>query len=374
MGSSGTVRNPVAWKENVPCFRGRLCRSRVGQILCVKGRLIFNRPAYVRSLAGGALLLSIVLALCCGRYPLSPHRVVMVLGRLLHLWGGHDPVADAVIQQVRLPRVVAGILVGSALSCGGATYQAVLRNPLVSPDLLGVLSGSAFGAALMIVLGASPAWVQIGAFAGGVVAVGSGISISRLLPQGGLLTLLMGGLVANAVFTALLSLVKYTADPMDQLPAVVSWLLGTLSQTGWKELSWLTVPVLVLVSVLVLLAPLLDVLSLGDDEARSLGVPVQIMRPFVILLATLACAMTISMAGIIGWVGLLVPHISRMLAGAEHRRMMPVCALLGAAGVLLADTVSRSLTSGEVPLGIMTELFGALAFILVLRRLRGDAT
>ncbi|MBS1025140.1 FecCD family ABC transporter permease [Gluconobacter cerinus] len=339
----------------------------------MKGRLIIIRPTYVRSLAGGALVLSIVLALCCGRYPLSPHRVVMVLGRLLHLWGGQDSVADAVVQQVRLPRVVAGILVGSALSCGGATYQAVLRNPLVSPDLLGVLSGSAFGAALMIVLGASPAWIQIGAFAGGVVAVGSGISISRLLPQGGLLTLLMGGLVANAVFTALLSLVKYTADPMDQLPAVVNWLLGTLSQTGWKELSWLTVPVLVLVAILVLLAPLLDVLSLGDDEARSLGVPIQIMRPFVILLATLACAMTISMAGIIGWVGLLVPHISRMLAGAEHRRMMPVCALLGAAGVLLADTVSRSLTSGEVPLGIMTELFGALAFILVLRRLRGDA-
>lgn len=319
-----------------------------------------------------ALFLTVVVALCWGRYPLSLQRVVMALGRLAHLSGGSDPVADAVIGQVRLPRVLAGFLVGSALSCGGAAYQAVLRNPLVSPDLLGVLSGSAFGAALAIVLGGGPALIQAGAFCGGVAAVSAGLSIARLLPQGGLLTLLMGGLVANAVFTALLSLVKYTADPLDQLPAVVNWLLGTLSQSGWRELSWLTVPVLVLVTVLVLLAPLLDILSLGDDEARSLGVPVHIMRPAVILLATLACAMTISMAGIIGWVGLLVPHVARMLAGAEHRNMMPVCALLGATGVLLADTVARSLTAGEVPLGIMTELFGALAFILVLRRLRGE--
>lgn len=338
----------------------------------MKGRLISIRPAFIRSLSIAVLVLTVLLGLCWGRYPLSPSRVAIVLGRLLHVCGGSDPIADAVIWQVRLPRVLAGFLVGSALSCGGATFQAVLRNPLVSPDILGVLSGSAFGAALVIVMGGSPVLIQLGAFCGGLAAVSAGLSISRLLPQGGLLTLLMGGLIANAVFTALLSLVKYTADPMDQLPAVVNWLLGTLSQTGWAELSWLTVPVLALVTVLILLSPLLDVLSLGDDEARSLGVSVQVVRPVIILLATLVCAMTISMAGIIGWVGLLVPHVARMLAGAEHRNMMPVCALLGATGVILADTVARSLTSGEVPLGIMTELFGALAFVLVLRRLRGE--
>ena len=338
----------------------------------MKGRLISIRPAFIRSLSIAVLVLAVLLGLCWGRYPLSPSRVAVVLGRLLHVCGGSDPIADAVIWQVRLPRVLAGLLVGSALSCGGATFQAVLRNPLVSPDILGVLSGSAFGAALVIVMGGSPVLIQLGAFCGGLAAVSAGLSISRLLPSGGLLTLLMGGLIANAVFTALLSLVKYTADPMDQLPAVVNWLLGTLSQTGWTELSWLTVPVLALVTVLILLSPLLDVLSLGDDEARSLGVSVQVMRPVIILLATLVCAMTISMAGIIGWVGLLVPHVARMLAGAEHRNMMPVCALLGAAGLILADTVARSLTSGEVPLGIMTELFGALAFVLVLRRLRGE--
>ncbi|WP_228391783.1 FecCD family ABC transporter permease [Gluconobacter aidae] len=336
----------------------------------LRGSVISVRPVLIRSLALVCVILSVLCALCLGRYPLSPLRVMGVFGSLLHLSSASDPVAQVVVMQARLPRIVAALLIGSALSCGGATYQAVFRNPLLSPDLLGVLSGAAFGAALSIVSGGSAVMVQMGAFGGGLLAVGTGLLISRTLPGGGILTLLLGGLIGNAIFTALLSLVKYLADPMDQLPAIVNWLLGSLASSGWQELAWMSGPLIVLTVALVLCAPVLDVLSLGDDEARSLGVSVRVMRPALIVLATLACAMTISMAGIIGWIGLLVPHVARLLAGAEHRSMMPVTALLGAAGLVLADTCARGLTTGEVPLGIVTQLLGALAFVLVLRRLR----
>ncbi|WP_415571174.1 FecCD family ABC transporter permease [Gluconobacter sp.] len=343
----------------------------VSSAVLPRGFAIFVRPALIRSLALAGVVLSVLCALCLGRYPLSPLRVLGVFGHLLHLSAGGDPLAQVVVMQARLPRILAALLVGSALSCGGATYQAVFRNPLVSPDLLGVLSGAAFGAALAIVSGGSAFVVQMGAFGGGLLAVGCGLLISRTLPGGGVLALLLGGLIGNAIFTALLSLVKYLADPMDQLPAIVDWLLGSLAPSGWHELAWVSGPLIVVTMALVLCAPVLDVLSLGDDEARSLGVSVRVMRPALIVLATLACAMTISMAGIIGWIGLLVPHVARLLVGAEHRNMMPVTALLGAGGLVLADTCARSLTTGEVPLGIVTQLFGALAFVLVLRRLRG---
>ncbi|MFT8808145.1 FecCD family ABC transporter permease [Gluconobacter sp.] len=334
-----------------------------------RGTIISARPALIWFLALAGVVLSVLCALCLGRYPLSPLRVMAVFGSLLHLSSVNDPVAQVVVMQARLPRIVAALLVGSALSCGGATYQAVFRNPLVSPDLLGVLSGAAFGAALNIVSGGSAVVVQLGAFGGGLLAVGFGLLVGRTVPGGGILPLLLGGLIGNAVFTALLSLVKYLADPMDQLPAIVNWLLGSLAPSGWQELGWMSGPLILLTVALVLCAPVLDVLSLGDDEARSLGVSVRVMRPMLIVLATLACAMTISMAGIIGWIGLLVPHVARLLVGAEHRNMMPVCALLGAGGLVLADTCARSLTTGEVPLGIVTQLFGALAFVLLLRRL-----
>lgn len=314
---------------------------------------------------------TLVVALCCGRYSLSIRQVLSALSA--PSWLGHPKgIADIVIWDARLPRVAAAILVGAALGCAGNTYQAVFRNPLVSPDLMGVLSGSAFGAALMIVLGMPLAMVQSGAFVGGLIAVGVGLMVASLLPEGGLLTLLLGGLIANAIFTALLSLVKYLADPLDQLPAVIDWLLGSLASSHWSQLALLAPPVVVLLALLIWKAPLLDVLTLSDDEAQSLGVPVKRTRWFFILLATLLSSLTISMAGIIGWVGLLVPHIARLLIGAEHRLTMPLCAFLGAIGMILADTLARSISSGEVPLGIITELVGALAFVIVLQRAQGS--
>lgn len=330
------------------------------------------------------LIASAVLALCVGRYPLGIAQVVQTLVSAV---AGHLPthqtsaaggvagsaqaaLLHAIVIDARLPRLLAAALLGAALAASGAAYQAVFRNPLVSPGMLGVLSGSAFGAALGIVLGAQGAWIQVSAFAAGVVSVLVGLGIAGMLQSGAIITLMLGGLISNALFTALLSLVKYVADPLNQLPAIVYWMLGSLTQTGWPALDRFALPLLAGTVMLCLLGRILDTLSLSDDEARSLGVPVTAIRLGVIALATLLSTLTVSLAGIIGWVGLLVPHLARPLVGASNVRVLPLSALIGAVVMILADTCARTLTAGEIPLGIVTELFGALAFVLVLKRFR----
>ncbi|MGI4858262.1 MAG: FecCD family ABC transporter permease [Janthinobacterium lividum] len=325
-----------------------------------------------------ALLLLVLCALaglCAGRYPVSPADVARTLGAALRPAAGsahaaHAALLRAIVVDARLPRLTAAALVGAALSVAGASYQAVFRNPLVSPGLLGVLSGSAFGAALGIVVGAQGAWIQLFAFGAGVLSVLVGLAVGGMIRGGGVLMLVLGGLISNALFTSLLSLVKYVADPLNQLPAIVYWMLGSLAQTGWPDLARLAPPLLVGILLLCGCARVLDTLTLSDDEALSLGVPVTAIRFGVIAVATLVSALTVSLAGMIGWVGLLVPHIARAIVGASNTRLLPLSALLGAAGLILADTAARSLAPGEIPLGIITELFGALAFVVVLRRLR----
>ena len=198
-----------------------------------------------------------------------------------------------------------------------------------------------------------------------------GLGVAAMLARGSILTLMLGGLISSALFSALLAMLKYTADPQNALPAIVFWMLGSLAQSSWTDLARFTGPLLLGMAMLCGGARLLDVLSLDDDEARSLGVPVTALRLGVIALATLLAALAVSMAGMIGWVGLLVPHLARPLVGAANARVLPLCALIGAILLVLADTTARSVSAGEIPLGIITELAGALAFVLVLRRFRG---
>ena len=323
-------------------------------------------------LAALFLLLTVLLALCLGRYPLTPAAVLQTLAAQAGLAAAppHYPLWHAIVVDARLPRLLAAALVGAALSVSGAAYQAVFRNPLVSPGMLGVLSGAAFGAALGIVLGAHGAWVQLAAFAAGIAAVLLGLGIAAMLQQGSIVTLMLGGLISNALFSSLLAMVKYMADPRNELPAIVYWLLGSLAQVGWTDLERLALPLLLGSALLCGCARILDALSLSDDEARSLGVPVGVIRLAIIGVATLVSALTVSLAGMIGWIGLLVPHLARALVGASNTRVLPLSALLGAAVLMLADTCARTVTAGEIPLGIITELFGALAFVLVLRSYR----
>ena len=319
------------------------------------------------------LIVTALLSLLLGRYAISPLELLHFLTTLCGV--GDMPVEryrliHSLLIDARAPRMFAGMLVGAGLSVSGAAYQAVFRNPLVSPGLLGVLSGCAFGAALGIICHWQALPIAVLSCVTGLIAVAVGVGIAHLFQTTSILLLVLGGIVANALFTSLLSITQYLADPVDQLPSIVYWLLGSLSAVDRSTLLIIG-PVLTVAIVLLCLAGrAIDALSLSDDEALSLGVPVQRIRYGVIVLATLICALTVSLAGMVGWIGLLVPHLARLLVGPGNVRLLPVSACLGGAFLLAADGVARSLSAGEIPLGIITELFGAIAFVLVLHRVR----
>lgn len=320
-----------------------------------------------------ALIVTAVCALLLGRYQLSIHDFCSFIATMLGLSdmpAQRYDLLHSLIIEARLPRVIAAVLVGAGLSVSGAAYQGVFRNPLVSPGLLGVLSGCAFGPALGIIWHMPPLAIALVACVTGLIAVAVGLGIAHMFQTPSILLLVLGGIVANALFTSLLSIAQYMADPVDQLPSIVYWLLGSLSAVDVQAL-WIIGPILAIAIVLLCLTGrAIDALSLSDDEALSLGVPVEQIRGGLIVLTTLICALTVSLAGMVGWIGLLIPHLARLLVGPGNTRLLPLSACLGGIFLLAADGVARSVSAGEIPLGIITELFGAIAFVLVLHRVR----
>ncbi|MDR3368546.1 iron ABC transporter permease [Rhodoferax sp.] len=318
-------------------------------------------------------LTATLLALSVGRYPLPPFETLHFLAALAGL-ADMEPARYALlynlIVEIRLPRVLAAILVGASLSVSGASYQALFRNPLVSPGLLGVLAGASAGAALGIILGGNWLLVQASAFGAGLAAVGIGVGIAHLFGGGSLVMLILGGILSGALFTSLLSVVKYLADPYNQLPAIVYWLMGSLGQVNLSDMRWAAVPMVLGIVLLCFLGRALDALAMGDDEAQALGVPVRTVRLITIATATLVSALTVSIVGMIGWIGLIVPHIARMLVGPGNARLLPAAASLGAAFLLCADSLARNLFTTELPIGIVTELLGIPVFLFVLGRVR----
>lgn len=318
-------------------------------------------------------LAAVLLALSVGRYPLPAWETLRFLAAacgLAELEPERYALLHNLIVEIRLPRVLAAILVGASLSVSGASYQALFRNPLVSPGLLGVLAGASAGAAFGIILGGSWLLVQGTAFAGGLFAVGIGVGIAQLFGGGSLVMLILGGILSGALFTSLLSVVKYLADPYNQLPAIVYWLMGSLGQVNLADMAWAAWPMTLGIVVLCLLGRALDALAMGDDEAQALGIPVKAVRLTTIVAATLVSALTVSIAGMIGWIGLIVPHIARLLVGPGNARLLPAAASLGAAFLLCADSLARNLFATELPIGIVTELLGIPVFLLVLSRVR----
>jgi iron complex transport system permease protein len=275
-----------------------------------------------------------------------------------------------ILLDIRLPRIIAAALIGSALSVSGAAFQSMFINPLVSPGLLGVLAGASFGAALGMI--ASDSWfaVQSGAFLCGFAAVLIAIGIARLYRGDRLLMLILGGIISGALFTSLLSIVKYVADPYDQLPAIVYWLMGGLSLADGKTVGLVSLPIGAGILGLLFFSRYLNILSMGDDEAKSLGINVSRLRMLLIFLATLISALTVVIGGLIGWVGLIIPHVARMLVGPDNRMLMPVAALIGAIYLVAVDDVARLIFTVEIPLGIVTSLMGIPFFILVLKNAR----
>jgi iron complex transport system permease protein len=316
-----------------------------------------------------ALVAALALALAVGPYPLDLSDVLHGGARALGLEGGAPSAGEIVFGRVRLPRVAAGMLVGAALAGAGAAYQTLFRNPLVSPDILGVASGAGLGAVVGILLSLPVVGIQGLAFAGGLVTVALVWLIAAALRgHDRTLVLVLGGVVVGALAGACISLVKILADPYDQLPAITFWLLGSLAGVKLGDLAVAAPLVLVGLVPLVLFRWRIGVLSLGDDEARALGVDVAKLRGLVIAAATLMTASVVAISGVIGWIGLMIPHIARMLVGPNFSRLLPAAMLLGAAFMLVVDTTARSLARVETPLGILTAVLGAPFFLWLLAR------
>jgi iron complex transport system permease protein len=285
------------------------------------------------------------------------------------LTGGVGGTSEVVIWSIRLPRVLAAMLVGAALAAAGASYQVLFRNPLVSPDILGVSSGAALGAVCGIFLSLPVIAIQGFAFLGGLAEVALVIFVAqagRGVDQ--TLVLVLTGVVMGALAGAATSLLKVMADPYDQLPAITFWLLGSLASTTQADLGPVLPAVVLGLVPLILLRWRINLLSLGDDEARALGVDAPRPRLLVIAAATLITASVVAIAGVVGWVGLVIPHIARMLVGPSFATLLPVTAILGAGYLLLVDTLCRTLATVEVPLGILTAVLGAPFFLYLLAR------
>ncbi|TDX62547.1 iron complex transport system permease protein [Methylosinus sp. sav-2] len=322
----------------------------------------------VSALALGALILA---SLALGRYPLSLGAVVETLiGR--GNGSESDATAQTIIFMVRLPRIATAVMVGAGLSIAGAAYQTVFRNPMASPSLLGVSAGAGFGASLALLLHLPTIAVEAAAFVGGLAAVGASYLAASRVKSQSLITLVLCGMVMSALFQALISLVKYVADPVDTLATITFWLMGSLAKANGADAATAAAPVVLGGAVLFALRWRISLLALGDHEAAALGADVVRLRIIVILCATAMTAATVCVAGIVGWVGLLVPHIARMLFGMEPGRVMVATATLGALFVLGVDDVARSASIIEIPLGVMTAVIGAPFFLFLVIRARSE--
>jgi iron complex transport system permease protein len=319
------------------------------------------------SLAGalGALVLAAALI---GAYPISLAELAAAVGRRFM---GAAPASqiDTVLFEVRLPRVLAAVLGGAALAGAGAAYQTLFRNPLVSPDILGVSTGAGLGAVLGIFLSLPVLGIQLAAFVTGLATVALVYAVASVVHgRDPILVLVLAGVVVGALAGAAISLLKILADPYDQLPAIVFWLLGSFSAIRKSEV-WTALPLVLLgLLPLLLLRWRINVLSLGDEEAKALGVEAGRLRLAVIGAATLMTASVVAISGVIGWVGLVIPHIARMAVGPSFDRLLPTAMLMGASYLLLVDTLARTMARIEMPIGILTAILGAPFFLWLLMR------
>ena len=315
----------------------------------------------------------ILISLFIGRYPLSVPDVFSALFHgmgLTHL--ETTPVHLNVIWDIRLPRAILGAMVGASLAVSGASFQGMFRNPLVSSGILGVSSGAGFGASLAIVLfQGQPVYIYLFAFGFGLLAVFLAYLIGFTYKSTPTIMLVLGGVIVGAIFSALISLIKYMADPYEQLPSIVFWLMGSLASARFSEILVSLIPMATGVTGLLAMRWRLNVLSMGDQEAQSLGVNIFVTKGLAIFFATIATAGAVCVSGIIGWVGLVIPHIGRMIVGNNNVYLIPVSMCIGAAYLVLVDNLARTLTGSEIPLGILTSLIGAPFFVYLLKRTKG---
>ncbi len=318
------------------------------------------------------LILMINISLFLGQYQISFNEYLMFLKKLIGLNSLIDnekyETLKSIIFDIRLPRIISAILIGASLAVAGASFQAMFVNPLVSPGILGVLSGASFGAALGMILGLNWFLINLSTFIFGILAVFFAISISFIYSSSrNMIILVLGGIISSSLFSALLSIIKYGADTNDVLPAITYWLMGSLSFSTSSIVWNLTIPMLGGILILIFFSKYLNALSLGDEEAKALGINTKLIKLIIIIVATLISALSVILAGIIGWIGLIIPHITRLLFGADNKVILPMSALIGAIFLLIVDNTSKLIFSFEIPIGIVTAIIGIPIFIFVLK-------
>lgn len=303
-----------------------------------------------------------------GRYPIGPVDVIKTILCPIFPQLEVSQTITTIVFEIRLPRIIGALVVGAALAMAGSAFQGIFKNPLVSSDLLGVSNGAGFGAALAILLSGLNVVTQIFAFVFGLISVSVTYLISKSYKNGGILVLVLSGVAISAFFGAFVSAVKFIADPDDKLPEIVYWLMGSLASITVDKLIMISVPIIIGVVILMLLRWRINLLSMGDEEAQALGLNPSRTRLIVIAACTLLTSAAVSVSGIIGWLGLVIPHMTRMIVGPDNKILIPASLSLGASFLLLIDNISRAVISIEIPIGILTAVIGVPIFLYLLRK------
>ncbi len=319
------------------------------------------------------MLVCIVLAACVGKYPVSPEESLnIMLSALLGKTGNASEMTVNVVLGLRVPRILASVIVGGALSMSGAAYQGIFKNPLVSPDFLGVSSGACIGAAVAILLSLSATYISVLAFVFGIAAVLITVAIPAIMRNRSNVMLVLSGIIVGTAMSSILGFIKYIADPNTQLASITYWTMGSFSYITLADLLAILPIIAIPAIILFLMSWWIDVLSMGEEEARTLGARVGLIRGITIICATLLTAASVCIAGTISWVGLIVPHFGRMTVGPSNRRLLPMCALLGGLFMLAVDTLTRTIGTTEMPVSILTGVLGAPIFCWLLFRQRRE--
>lgn len=332
---------------------------------------VFDRkvPGWTVALIVAGLAAVFVVSFCLGRYDIS---VPEILSTFVNHFVNPDAIEDANMERslfnVRLPRICIVMIVGAGLAVAGASYQGMFKNPLTSPDLLGASAGASLGAGIAIIAGFPNIVVQIAAFVGGIVAVACAVGLTRMVKYDAILSLVLGGILVSSLFNAGMSLVKLLADSNSRLPELTYWLMGSFNDVNTGDLLLLIPPALVAFALLLSQAWKLNVLSFGDEEARSMGINTSRTRVLVIVASTLLTSISVAVAGVIGWIGLVIPHLARAIVGPNYKVLLPTSMALGAAFLCLVDDVARNLMAVEIPIGILTAILGVPFFVIIFKR------
>lgn len=336
----------------------------------IENETIMRRHYHILLLGMLIILCGIVLlSFWIGYYPLSPSQVVTAFLSRFGYQGDILPQAVTIFWSIRLPRILSAAFIGASLSVAGSAYQGMFRNPLVSPDILGVSSGASLGAAFAILNGASNGTIQLSAFLGGIAAVAASYFISKKSAHSHTLSLVLTGSMIMSLCNAGVTMIKYVADPNDVLQQITFWLMGSLTKTNMTSFQWSVIPMLIGLLLIFVFRWQINLLTLDEEEAKSLGINIKRYRLIFIIASTLLSAAAVCLGGLIGWVGLMIPHLARALVGVDYNRLIPACAMLGAGYLVLMDDIARSVLSMELPLGVVTSIMGAPFFIyLIIKR------